>query len=144
MPSDGVLFIENWTCMARSCADRPAQCRQAFVWSSGFTGVAARLRAPEGSRLSFLESSDQAAARMFTAWLRRPGVDPQGPLAPAGELDGGVWFWGDLDFSGLQILGALRRSFAGAQAWQPAYGAMRAALGGKQPGKSSCRAGDSV
>lgn len=39
-----------------------------------------------------------------------------------------VWFWGDLDYSGMQIIKSLRNSFAELEAWQPGYQPMLQAL----------------
>ena len=39
-----------------------------------------------------------------------------------------AWFWGDLDFSGMRILAALRAVFDGLRAWEPGYQPMLARL----------------
>jgi hypothetical protein len=38
------------------------------------------------------------------------------------------WFWGDLDFSGMRILAAVRRPFPTVSAWMPGYQPMHHAL----------------
>jgi hypothetical protein len=47
--------------------------------------------------------------------------------------DGGAgfgpqWFWGDLDFAGMQILKSLRARFAGLEAWPVGYEPLRLQL----------------
>lgn len=51
----------------------------------------------------------------FKAWLFGKGTQP-------------AHFWGDLDWSGLRILAAMRSSFPGLTVWQPGYGPMLLAL----------------
>jgi hypothetical protein len=39
-----------------------------------------------------------------------------------------AYFWGDLDWSGMRILAAMRGTFQELQAWQPGYAEMLASL----------------
>ena len=51
-----------------------------------------------------------------------------------------VYFFGDLDFSGMQILTSLREVFAQAHAWKPGYGELISVLssgGGHSPEMAS-------
>jgi hypothetical protein len=43
-------------------------------------------------------------------------------------IDVPVYFWGDLDYSGMTILASLRSTFPSAQAWRPGYDPMLARL----------------
>ena len=65
-------------------------------------------------------SGDGAAALCpaFESWWYEEGAPP----AP------GLWFWGDLDFAGMQILKALRSRFTDAGAWRIGYEPMVATL----------------
>lgn len=123
---DGVLFIENVTTFERAIrSGAGGYDRLALVNSAGFKGSAQRMRrrdgvsvypAEHGSRLS----EDSARWR---AWLH-------------GELTLPCWFWGDLDYEGMQILAALRKGFADLGAWQPGYRPMLEVLladGGHSP-----------
>lgn len=99
--------------------------RLALVFASGFKGSAARLRSATGASVYFAShgTQDGADTARLVDWLW--GGEP----LPC-------WFWGDLDFSGMRILAALRKTFPGLEAWQPGYGPMLEALqqgGGHQP-----------
>lgn len=108
---DGVLFIENQATFeqaTRGASGRYA--RLALVFASGFKGSARRLRTPGGASVYFAAhgSLDESAVTHFRDWLWGNGELP-------------VWFWGDLDFSGMRILAALRAVFNGLHAWEPGY-----------------------
>lgn len=76
----------------------------------GFRGAAKRMRRDGGSS-GYFDAGVGAQSR-FRAWLydRAPGVTP--------------FFYGDLDFSGMSILRALRDTFPDMTSWQPGYAAM--------------------
>jgi hypothetical protein len=92
---------------------------------SGFKGSAQRLRSSTGCSLFYagkgaLGGDLQVA---FEAWLFGQGSTP-------------VYFWGDLDHSGMRILAAMRSTFPDLMAWAPGYAPMLAALlggGGHSP-----------
>lgn len=115
---DHVLFVENAVTFERM-ADLRQECwaRALLVFAAGFRGSARRMRSSRGSRL-YLRSDGRARPGdqdVIEAWLYRHAELP-------------VYFFGDLDFSGLQILGSLREGFPGAQAWRPGYQALAALL----------------
>lgn len=115
---DGVLFIENLATFEKATREGSARFqRLALVFASGFKGSAARLRSATGASVYFASHGTQDAAHTakFLGWLW--GGEPQP-----------CWFWGDLDFSGMRILAALRKTFPGLEAWQPGYGPMLEAL----------------
>jgi hypothetical protein len=63
------------------------------------------------------------AREKFLSWLRSDNEMP-------------CWFWGDLDYAGMDILRTLRQSFPNAEAWSLGYSAMLTELttgGGHQP-----------
>jgi hypothetical protein len=122
LPKDdfnGVLFIENLTTFERATRDASGRFTSlVLVFASGFKGAAKRLRSATGVSVYFAAHGNLAIAanQRFLNWL----------LADNEEL--AVWFWGDLDYSGMQILKSLRNSFNRLEAWQPGYQPMLDAL----------------
>lgn len=115
---DGVLFIENQATFeqaTRDPSDRYA--KLALVFASGFKGSAKRLRSPTGASVYFAAhgAMDSLKTSKFLGWLRN------GVKLPS-------WFWGDLDYSGMQILASLRAVFDTLSAWQPGYLSMLSRL----------------
>ncbi len=114
----GVLFIENQATFEQATRDSSGRfAGLALVFASGFKGSARRIRSDGGASVYFaangaLNGPDTAK---FLGWL-------QG----AGALSS--WFWGDLDYSGMQILASLRNSFQDLDAWEPGYAPMLKAL----------------
>lgn len=96
-----LLIVENQDSFMRLVETPPPAC--ALLYSGGFRASAGRL-ASGHTRFAFMPGSD---AECFHArWL--------GAELPA-------YFWGDLDFTGLGILKALRAILPQLQAWQPGY-----------------------
>lgn len=115
---DHVLFIENAVTFERMADHHQADWENALlVFAAGFRGSAGRMRAQRGSRLYFRTGGQSGVGLRcaIEAWLY-------------GRSDLPVHFFGDLDFSGLQILASLREGFPGAQAWRPGYSALAALL----------------
>ncbi|HEX7116077.1 MAG TPA: hypothetical protein VF193_13175 [Steroidobacter sp.] len=115
---DEVLFIENQDTYAEACAGRPEATRGiARVFAAGFRGAAERIRTPEGALLHFAGADAPHVRDRFSAWwFGREARDLR------------CWFWGDLDFAGMQILKALRMRFGEVRAWAPGYAPMLEAL----------------
>ncbi|MCH8543169.1 MAG: DUF2220 domain-containing protein [Alcanivorax sp.] len=117
-----LLIVENQDSFLRLVDNPPA--RNALLYSGGFRASADRLTSKH-TRFAFLPGSD--ANGFEQRW--RSGALP-------------VFFWGDLDFSGMGILRALRSTLPQLAAWQPGYAPMVAILeqgGGhayQQAGKS--------
>ncbi|WP_395823760.1 Wadjet anti-phage system protein JetD domain-containing protein [Collimonas sp.] len=122
----GVLFIENQTTFELAIKSNDARFDGlALVFSAGFKGSAKRLRTRSRSSLYFSWEGDvsPSATTEFANWLYQESTFPS-------------WFWGDLDYSGMQILQAMRNSFPGMSAWPAGYGPMHHALingGGHDP-----------
>ena len=115
---DGVLFVENQDTYTGAVAGFPIEARPlALVYGAGFRGSAARVRSRSGSLLHYAGPARGVLVQRFDSWWYDGGA-ALGPL----------WFWGDLDFAGMQILKALRGRFEGVQAWRPGYEPMRVAL----------------
>ena len=82
----------------------------ALVYSAGFKASAQRIRDLEGVSLHFSEYSCQQNSEEFRQWWIANG-DTQWP----------VYFWGDLDYSGMGILANLKHRFENITAWQAGY-----------------------
>ncbi len=108
------LWVENLDTFL-SLMNQPAVYeRTVLIYSQGFKGTAARLRTPEGVRLSFFGEAPSRTT-LNNTWF-----------SPA--CDWPAYFWGDLDYSALNMLGRMRQSFPVLQAWQPGYAPMVRAL----------------
>lgn len=118
----GVLFIENLVSFERATrSSNEAFDGLVLVYASGFKGSAQRLRSEEGCSLFYaarggLEPNLRVA---FQDWL-------------FGDCTTQAYFWGDLDFAGMRILAAMRRTFIGLAAWEPGYAPMLSVLIGGQ------------
>jgi len=127
--AEGVLFIENLDTYSAAIDGQPPQTAgHALVYMAGFRGAALRIRSPQGARLHFAGPGRMQAEAFERWWFEEevpaslsPGASPARPE--------GLWrayFWGDLDFAGMQILKSLRQRFTGVEAWQPGYRRMLA------------------
>lgn len=113
----GYLFIENQATFEGACRGGFEGLQGlVLLYSAGFKASAARLRRPEGSSLYLSDASPNTreVRAALRAWLYRDGPIEHTPVA----------FWGDLDWSGMQILASLRMSFPEAVAWEPGYRAL--------------------
>jgi len=114
----GVLFIENQdTYTAAAGGTVPGVADLALVFAAGFRGAASRVRSRAGALLHYSGMHEAARVSEFDEWWF-------GQAFKAWPC----WFWGDLDFSGMQILKSLRSRFADLCAWQPGYEPMLARL----------------
>jgi hypothetical protein len=108
---DGVLFIENQDTYVQALSGRPEAVKGlVLVYGAGFRGSAERVRAHDGVSLHYHGSGEGISLKSFEAWW----FGSQSPAWP-------VWFWGDLDYSGMAILKALRLRFGDVQAWPAGY-----------------------
>ncbi len=101
-----VLLIENQDNFIGLCEAKPPG--SALLYSAGFRASAERLITSH-TRFAFMPGSD--AADFYARWQ---SVEQ--------------FFWGDLDFAGMGILKALRRSLPALGAWQPGYQVLLEAL----------------
>lgn len=104
------LFVENHVSFER-LKRRTDLGEHALVYCSGFRGAAARLRQSGGCSVYYTRASTPDAAMAFEQTLFSKTEIP-------------VFFWGDLDFSGMAILASLRSIFPTAEAWKPGYAPM--------------------
>jgi len=123
---EGILFIENQDSYISACeAALPGVDHLALVYAAGFRGCAERVREPGGALLHYRGEGYERWREHFELWWLNQQDWPM-PL----------YFFGDLDFSGMEILGTLRRRFGNVVAWQPGYGQLLARLlseGGHMP-----------
>jgi hypothetical protein len=128
----GVLFVENQDTYTAALGGYPADCSHlALVYAAGFRGAAARVRSFGGALLHYAGAGAVTQQTDFGRWWYEGGSAP-----------GPCWFWGDLDFAGMQILKALRSRFEGLTAWRRGYEPMLEQLrvhGGYQPPSDEIR-----
>ncbi len=120
-----VLFVENLVTFERMADYRlPTWRHSVLIYAAGFRGSAQRLRSRQGCRLYVRvpTSAGDTMSMLGGAGLRAV----ENWLFSAADLP--VWFFGDLDYAGMQILGNLREIFPDAQAWIPGYGVLADAL----------------
>jgi hypothetical protein len=110
----GVLFVENQDTYTAAAGGTPREAGElAVVFAAGFRGTAARVRHRSGALLHFAGTGLREHAQGFESWWYDDGPS----FGPS-------WFWGDLDFAGMQILKALRSRFPAMGAWPAGYGPM--------------------
>lgn len=111
-----ILFIENLDTFLNLVDNRstiPSLAQAALIFSAGFKGSSARLREPGHVTFSYVSPLPESPLSDFlNIWF----------MVSEERLP--VYFWGDLDYSGMGILAALRKIFLTCQAWQPGYRAM--------------------
>ena len=121
---EGVLFIENQdNYTAAVDGELLASRALASVFLAGFRGTASRIRSRQGVRLHFAGPGIDQRRRLEDWWFDDASVGQR------------CYFWGDLDFAGMQMLKSLRQRFADVRAWEPGYEPMLATLraAGVQP-----------
>jgi len=110
----GILFIENQDSYSNAVAGNLAICKDwVLVYLAGFKGSAARIRQVDGVSLHYHGKSNNVMQEKLEAWWFAQQKN-QWP----------VYFWGDLDYSGMGILKALKQRFTEVCAWPPGYDSM--------------------
>ena len=106
-----VIFIENETTFISLAKGKFAPAKScALIYSSGFKASASRIREENNVFPAYtLRSDNSNFKKSFEEWLL------------GGNETITSYFWGDLDFSGAQILKALRVAFPGTLSWLPGY-----------------------
>jgi len=140
---EGVLFIENQDNYSAVIDGEPDASRNlAAVYLSGFRGTATRIRNRHGAHLHFGGPGIERREAIAKWWFN------ESELAP-------LYFWGDLDFSSMQMLKSLRQRFGNVEAWRPGYEPMLAELtatsgnnvrdyGQVDPGVTGCAFADEI
>ncbi len=104
-----IIFIENQDTFLEYCATSPED--QAVIYSYGFKASCKNIRQRNSVVFSIINSQDsQGTLRQLEQhWYRESSSEPA------------YYFWGDLDYTGLAILKALRELFPQLTAWQNGY-----------------------
>jgi Wadjet protein JetD, C-terminal len=104
-----VIIIENQDTFLALVELRPS--RTALVNGAGYRVSAARIREAGLAHFSLQNRDASDLSRLqFEAWWLKAEV-----------RDWPIFFWGDLDFAGLDIAASLKRSFPSLECWQPGY-----------------------
>lgn len=114
--SKKVLFIENLETYI-SCIESKNILLNDFVliYSSGYKASAKRVRQEDGSKIFFSNTDlfDDKEKKKFLLWFYSNDNEKKE-----------VYFWGDLDYSGLSILASLKKNFTNLKAWESPYSLM--------------------
>jgi len=111
---EAVLFIENYDTYVRYATNDIFE-RYVVIYSAGFSSSALRIRERGGCALHYASNEwlGQAGRERFESWLWQESAE---------EIP--VLFFGDLDYSGVEIFRSLRRSFSEVVFFKPGYDAM--------------------
>lgn len=112
-----VLFIENLVTFEHMADTRASVwAGSLLVYAAGFRGSARRLRSRAGCRLYLRAPVSTTSLPAIESWLFQSLEErDDSRVVP-------VFFFGDLDHAGMQILASLREVFPQACAWRPGYG----------------------
>lgn len=142
IPLDGLLFVENQDTFLMLAKNHAIAHGLAILYAQGFKAGTARLRSASARSISYLQGAERA-------------FELEAALSDRGTP---CYFFGDLDFSGMGILGSIRVNYPNAMAWRPGYDAMLAVLeaggghlpaeadkeGQRDPGSTGCDYADSI
>ena len=121
----GVLFIENQDSYTCAMQGHPGDVQNlALVYSAGFKSSAARIRDKGGVSLHFSGPGVAQHQTLFEQyWHEESAEQSQSTNQPTNQSISQwlLWFWGDLDFAGMNILKQLIKRFPPLRAWQPGY-----------------------
>ena len=115
-----VLFIENQDTFYEACESEAKVFKDTvIVYASGFKASAKRIRHRRGSKMYFsFESKDMEKSFIrFQEWFYKENED----TLP-------VYFWGDFDHAGMDILKAFKVIFENIDAWKVGYKIMVEAI----------------
>ena len=116
LSSKKVLFIENLETFV-SCMESSNKIFDEFIliYSSGYKASAQRIRQKDGSKIFFSNSNtlEINEKEEFLSWFY--SFDNE-------KIQ--LYFWGDLDYSGISILSSLKKNFTNLIAWENAYSLM--------------------
>ncbi len=107
------MFIENLdTFYASIESNNPVFNNTVIIYSSGYKATAKRIRDKGGNKMFFETGCNfsREGRLEFLSWFHSQN-----------EMEMEVYFWGDLDYSGIGILFALKENFASLSAWEIGY-----------------------
>ena len=109
-----VLFIENYDTYVRYTT-KDVLDRSVVIYSAGFSSSALRIRERDGCALHYASNDclGKEGRERFESWLWQKSTEK----IP-------VSFFGDFDYSGVEIFKSLRRSFSEVTFFKPGYDAM--------------------
>lgn len=114
----GVLFIENPLAFEAARRTPFAACADlALVLAHGFMASARRVRGRQTASVYAHVPANEHDTQRFDHWLHSED-----------DARRQIYFWGDLDFSGMNILKELRVVFPEMLAWRPGYTPMVRAI----------------
>lgn len=110
----GILIIENQDTYLRACLGQLSDAHtMAVVFGSGFKVASQAIRQRDKVHFFFSQTTDAYTTERFeSAWFD-------------GDVTLPLCFFGDLDWSGMGILQALRQQFPALTAWRPGYDRLR-------------------
>lgn len=116
LPADceGILIIENQDTYLRACLGQlPDAGAMAVIFGAGFKAASQAIRQREKVHFFYSQMTDPYTVERFeAAWFDGDATLP-------------LYFFGDLDWSGMGILLALRQQFPALTAWRPGYDRLR-------------------
>ena len=116
---EGALFIENQDSYTCAMQGRPQEVLNlALVYSAGFKSSAARIREKGGVSLHF---SGPGVIQHQGLFEQQWHDEATGQSASRSTSQWPFWFWGDLDYAGMNILKQLISRFPQLRAWKPGY-----------------------
>jgi len=113
--AEAVLFIENWDTFLELINHNNLDNKYHLVYTAGFKASARNIRQEKG--VHFFYGGDFSCISQFEyAWFNS-------------NIEGfEFYFWGDLDYSGLEILNKLSISFPNIKAWRRGYEKMLSSI----------------
>ncbi len=113
--AEKILFVENWDAFLGLINHNGLDDKYYLIYTAGFKASAKNIRIKKS--VQFFYSGDFSNISLFeSAWFN----------SDIFALD--AYFWGDLDYSGLEILNKLSVSFPNIKAWREGYDPMLKSL----------------
>lgn len=138
--SEGILVVENMDSFVAASDDRiPGVEHLSILYAQGFKGAASRIRDPRVTRFYWSASAlpDPHWARQFQdSWFS------EGPVSQP------MYYFGDLDPSGLRIYANMRQAFPDMRPWEQGYqlliDRLRSGEGHRQENTGKSQQGDLI
>ncbi len=108
-----ILFVENLDTYTQILDSQNSIFNDyLIIYSSGFKAAAKRLRTTQGSKLFFEENCqlDKEGRETLKDWI----YDKR-------QINVNVYFWGDMDYAGINIFSTIKDIFTELEIWKPGY-----------------------